>query len=76
LFEGRFVVVEDYVVGGSHLKMRVRAAGGHDVLDAIAFGRLPEDLPCRDGLRLLYRLSVNRWRGKQTPQLMVDRILD
>jgi len=75
LFEGRFVVVEDHVVGGSHLKMRVRPAGGDEVLDAIAFGRLPEDLPRRDGLRLLYRLSVNRWRGAQTPQLMVERIL-
>ena len=76
LFEGRFVVLEDYVVGGSHLKMRVRPAGGQDALDAIAFGRLPEDLPRRDGVRFLFRLSVNRWRGAQTPQILVERMLD
>jgi len=75
LFEGRFVVEEKRVVGGSHLKMQLRPAGGHAIIDAIAFGCLPEDLPQTETLRLVYRLDVNHFRGNRTCQLMVEHIL-
>ena len=38
LFEGRFVVRESKVVGGSHLKMVLRPVDGAGSIDAIAFG--------------------------------------
>ncbi len=75
LFEGRFVVEESRVVGGSHLKMQLRPADGHARIDAIAFGRLPEDLPDSDTVKLVYKLDVNHFRGHKTCQLMVEQIL-
>jgi single-stranded-DNA-specific exonuclease len=76
LFEGRFVVEEKRVVGGAHLKMQVRPVDGRGRIDAIAFGRLPEDLPYTDTVRLIYKLDINYFRGNKTCQLMVEQILD
>ncbi|HEY5775785.1 MAG TPA: single-stranded-DNA-specific exonuclease RecJ [Xanthomonadales bacterium] len=75
LFEGRFVVEDSRVVGGSHLKMQLRPVDGRARIDAIAFGCLPEDLPASDTLRLVYKLDINHFRGHKTCQLMVEQIL-
>jgi len=75
LFEGRFVVEEQRVVGGAHLKMQLRPVDGHNSIDAIAFRRLPEDLPQTDSVRLIYKLDINHFRGNKTCQLMVEQIL-
>ena len=75
LFEGRFVVEERRIVGGSHLKMQLRPVDGQRRIDAIAFGRLPEDLPDSDTVRLVYKLDINHFRGHKTCQLMVEQIL-
>jgi single-stranded-DNA-specific exonuclease len=75
LFDGTFNVLETRIVGGSHLKMIVRSTRGGEELDAIAFRRLPEDLPQSGIVRLLYRLGVNRWRGNASCQLMVEEIV-
>ena len=74
LFDNRFEVIEHRVVGGSHLKMVVQAAGG-EALDAIAFNRSPENIPAGGTARLLYHLGVNRWRGSASCQLIVEQIL-
>ena len=75
LFEGRFVVEEKRIVGGAHLKMQLRPVEGHTRIEAIAFGRLPEDLPDSDTVGLVYRLDINHFRGHKTCQLMVEQIL-
>jgi single-stranded-DNA-specific exonuclease len=81
LFEGMFEVMEQRVVGGSHLKLKLRPHESDRVLEAIAFNCSPEDLgagPSRGGshsIRALYRLDINRWRGMETCQLRVERIL-
>ena len=75
LFDGRFEVIDARVVGGSHLKMILRPLDGEQALDAIAFNRTPEDLPPAAAVRLLYRLSVNRWRGESSCQLLVEEIV-
>jgi single-stranded-DNA-specific exonuclease len=75
VFDDHFDVLERRVVGGSHLKMVVERHGGGEPLDAIAFNRLPEDLPPQGAVRLLYRLGVNRWRGNESCQLMVEEIV-
>ena len=74
LFDGVFDVVDARVVGGSHLKMVVQQQGGGTAIDAIAFNRMPDDLP-GGAVRLLYRLNINRWRGNESPQLMVEHIV-
>ena len=76
VFEGRFVVEEKRVVGGAHLKMLLRPVNGYGNIDAIAFGRLPEDLPATDTIGLIYKLDINHFRGRKTCQLMVEKILD
>jgi single-stranded-DNA-specific exonuclease len=75
LFDGTFEVIDRRVVGGAHLKMIVRALDGGEALDAIAFNRLPEDLPPGGAARLLYRLAVNRWSGTESCQLVVEEIV-
>lgn len=76
VFEGRFVVEEKRVVGGAHLKMLLRPVDGQGRVDAIAFGRLPEDLPNSDTAAFVYKLDINHFRGQRTCQLMVEQILD
>lgn len=75
LFEGRFVVEEKRLVGSAHLKMQLRPVNGRGSIDAIAFGRLPEDLPDSDTIRLVYKLDINHFRGQKICQLMVEKIL-
>jgi single-stranded-DNA-specific exonuclease len=75
LFDGIFEVIDKRVVGGAHLKMMVRSVSGSEEIDAIAFNYLPDDLPVSGAVRLLYRLGVNRWRGSQSCQLMVEEIV-
>jgi single-stranded-DNA-specific exonuclease len=75
VFEGSFVVEEHRVVGGAHLKMMLRPAGGGAAIDAIAFGKLPEDLPGTATTGSVYRLDVNHFRGRQTCQLLIEKIL-
>ncbi len=75
VFEGRFHIENRRVVGGAHLKMQLRPVGGQVAIDAIAFGRLPEDLPDPNMTSLVYKLDVNHFRGRKTCQLMIDQIL-
>lgn len=76
LFEGRFVVEEQRVVGGAHLKMMLRPVYGEALIDAIAFGKLPEDLPQTDTVGFVYKLDINHFRGNKTCQLMIEKIID
>jgi single-stranded-DNA-specific exonuclease len=73
LFDGCFKVVERRVVGQGHLKLRVQPLEGGPVLDAIAFraGELcHQELP--DPFHVTFRLELNRFRGRVTPQLNIQ----
>ncbi|WP_096087249.1 single-stranded-DNA-specific exonuclease RecJ [Agaribacterium haliotis] len=75
VFDGRFRLLEQRIVGAKHLKMLL-ADEAHDglVLDAIAFGVDLELWPNPDvqSLRLVYKLDVNEFRGRRSVQLLVD----
>jgi len=75
LFDGYYDIIDQRVVGGAHLKMIVRSVSGGEEVDAIAFNRMPEDLPPAGPARMLYRLGINRWRGDESCQLMVEEIV-
>jgi single-stranded-DNA-specific exonuclease len=75
LFDGRFKVIDARALGGAHLKMILQPFDGDDAVDAIAFNRLPENLPGTGSVRVLYRLGINRWRGNESCQLMVEDIV-
>lgn len=72
LWSGDFAVVEQRTVGDNHLKLRVHAADGGDVVDAIAFNQAGPAY--RGVVQLAYRLDVNEFRGRETPQLIVEQI--
>lgn len=76
LFEGRFVIEQQRVLKGAHLKMTLRSADGRSTVDAIAFGKLPEDLPATDTVGFVYKLDINHFRGNRTCQLMIEKIIN
>ncbi|GMQ77397.1 MAG: single-stranded-DNA-specific exonuclease RecJ [Gammaproteobacteria bacterium] len=72
VFDGEFEVVSSRVVGDTHLKLTLRAADRAQPVDAIAFNALdywPTDAKV---VRLAYKLDVNRFRGRETAQLVVE----
>ena len=71
-WNGDFELVEQRTVGENHLKMRLRPASGGDIVDAIAFNQA--GAAYRGVVQLAYRLDVNEWRGRETPQLIVEQI--
>jgi len=72
VWSGDFAVVEQRTVGENHLKMRVHAANGGTVVDAIAFNQAGD--AWRGVVKLAYRLDVNEFRGRETAQLIVEQI--
>lgn len=74
LFDNRFIVQEQRVVGERHLRLRVRHADGGPVLDAIAFDREPLARTAGAAARLVYRLDVNHYRDTRTAQLVVEHL--
>jgi len=73
-FDGEFVLHQQRLVGGSHLKLTISVPGESQQLDAIAFNVDPEVWPNANisRARLVYRLDVNRFRGQSTLQLVVE----
>jgi single-stranded-DNA-specific exonuclease len=72
VWSGDFSIVEQRLVGDNHLKLRVRSAGGGDVVDAIAFNQAGPTF--RGRVQLAFRLDVNEYRGIERPQLVVEQI--
>jgi single-stranded-DNA-specific exonuclease len=72
LFDDKFNLVQQRIVGQKHLKLVVEKAG--QVFDAIAFNvdlsRWPDHKTQQ--VHLAYRLDINEFRGKQTVQFMVE----
>jgi single-stranded-DNA-specific exonuclease len=70
LFFQELEVVEQSVVGGRHLRLRLRHPGAGPVLDGIRF---TEQGPLPKRLQALYRLQVNHFNGSRRPQLVLER---
>jgi single-stranded-DNA-specific exonuclease len=73
LFEGEFRLLQQRVVGESHLKLRLSGSGSDETIDAIAFNQATLERGAGQ-VKLAYRLDVNEFRGLQTPQLIVEYI--
>lgn len=75
VFDGRFGVVETGVVGGRHLKLRLRCESGETV-DAIAFRHLDDArapaVTAQDRVQLVYRTALDEYSGRARLQLVVD----
>lgn len=73
VFEGRFEVVEARPVGsdGAHIKYRLHGAGAP--LSAIDFNGA-ERLVTRGAVHCAYRLSVNRYQGRESVDLQIQAL--
>ncbi len=73
VFDGRFRLISQRVVGERHLKLVLQPIDGEGQIDAIAFntGELPGSCP---EVRAAYQLDVNEYRGMLTAQLVVEHI--
>lgn len=74
LFDGDFEVSSVRLVGERHLRLRVRPGRG-PVLDAIGFNHAERMRAAEAGsVRLAYRLDVNEYLGRRTPQLVLEHL--
>ncbi|HKM95678.1 MAG TPA: single-stranded-DNA-specific exonuclease RecJ [Buttiauxella sp.] len=76
LFDGKFRLLQQRLVGERHLKVMVEPVGGGPLIDGIAFN---VDTACwpDNGVReveLAFKLDVNEFRGNRTVQLLIDHI--
>ncbi len=72
LFDDVFRVTAKRIVGEKHWKLVLCHHSGTPTIDAIAFNTVEDypDLP--ECLHAAYRLDVNEWRGRVTPQLRIE----
>jgi len=75
-FDGDFEVAGVRTVGGRHARLSVRRPGRGEPLEAIAFNTNLEHLHPGTPIRLLYRLEVNRFRGRERLQLVVESVAE
>ncbi|MBD6018277.1 single-stranded-DNA-specific exonuclease RecJ [Salmonella enterica subsp. enterica serovar Enteritidis] len=76
LFDGRFRLLQQRLVGERHLKVMAEPVGGGPLLDGIAFNI---DTTCwpDNGVReveLAYKLDINEFRGNRSLQIIIDDI--
>ncbi|EEG6964671.1 single-stranded-DNA-specific exonuclease RecJ [Salmonella enterica] len=76
LFDGRFRLLQQRLVGERHLKVMVEPVGGGPLLNGIAFNI---DTTCwpDNGVReveLAYKLDINEFRGNRSLQIIIDDI--
>ena len=75
LFDGEFLLLQQRLVGGRHLKMVLAHPDApQQAIDAIAFSIDPRSWPnaAAQRVRIAYRLDINEWRGTETVQLLVE----
>ena len=76
LFDGKFRLLQQRLVGERHLKVMVEPLGGGPLLDGIAFNvdtTCWPDSSVRE-VELAYKLDVNEFRGNRTVQLLIDHL--
>ena len=77
IFDNEFLLVQQRIVGSKHLKLvlGIDDGSGH-IIDAIAFNVDTEIWPdeTTKKVKVAYRLDVNRYRGRESVQLMIEHI--
>jgi single-stranded-DNA-specific exonuclease len=73
VFDGRFGLINQRLVGEKHLKLVLSYPGCEQLLDAIAFNVDLDLWPNQSAqqVEIAYRLDVNEFRGQRTLQLVV-----
>lgn len=74
LFDGEFILIQQRLVGGKHLKLVLGMDNSDKYFDAIAFGVDLNQWPnfrC-EKIRAVYRLDLNLYKNQQSLQLMLE----
>jgi single-stranded-DNA-specific exonuclease len=71
LFAGHFKIVDARVIGESQTHVRYRLASDTGEWVAMDFGGINR-LQRRGAVQLVYRLSINRWQGSESLNLMIQ----
>ncbi len=75
IFDGKFQILDQRIVGEKHLKMIIKPQNSNTPFDAIAFSQAPLESSTDDKLfEMAYRLDINRWRNNVSLQIMVLHI--
>ncbi len=76
IFDGRFHLLQQRLVGGHHLKMVLTPLDSELCVDAIAFNIDPGEWPdpSVNQVDLAYRLDINEYRGRRSLQLLVEQL--
>lgn len=76
LFDGCFEVLDRQVVAAKHVRLLLQQKNSTAVQEAIAFNRDIENFPKGSaGVHLAYRLQVNRFRGRESVQLLIEHVI-
>ena len=76
IFDGKFKLLQQRLVGERHLKVMIEPLGGGPLLDGIAFNidtALWPD-PSVKQVELAYKLDVNEFRGNRNVQLIIEHL--
>lgn len=76
VFDGRFRILQQRLVGEHHLKLMVEPDIGGPMLDAIAFNIDTAQWPDNSVkyVQLAYQLDVNEYRGNRSVQLLIRHL--
>ena len=77
LFEGEFAILEKRRIGADQRHLKLRLGYDNVDVDAVAFNQ-PEDSPleANDRVSITYRIAVNRYRGFENLQIVVQDLLE
>ncbi len=75
-FHGEFVIIQQRLVGGRHLKLALQVEGCADILDGIVFNIDLEHWPNPNVRRVLaaFTLDVNEYRDRRSLQLLINHL--
>jgi single-stranded-DNA-specific exonuclease len=74
MFDGVFRFCEQSVVGQKHLRLSLEHLGTGKRIAAIAFNQETLNAQSGDNVKIVYELTVNRFRGLESLQLLIRQI--
>lgn len=76
LFDGKFELVTQRIVGAKHLKLTLRVPESEQQIDAIHFNFTAGEWPNHRATKVhaLYRLDVNEYNGRRSLQFLVEQL--
>lgn len=76
IFDGKFTIINQKIVGTNHLKLTLGIIGSQQCVDGIAFNISLDDWTdesCQE-IECAYQLDINEFRGVQSVQLLIRHI--